>query len=166
MKLCTLLVAVGLAATAMTHASAQSAAAFSTNGAHVLGKQDLEKLLSGARVSIGNPAEATRSWTDNGRGNILATLDTAGAKGRPLNGKGTARVDESGAYCVRIEWPRSVESWCRRIFSLHGAYYAAADDTGPAQVLPLDVIQPNAKRLTALGRMWYLARMATSAGAR
>ena len=164
MKLCALL---ALLAMAVMPAFGQSAAVnLTANGAHMLGKEELEKLLFGARVSIGNPAQTMRSWTDNGRGSMLATLETAGGKGRPLNGKGTAHVDENGAYCVRIEWPRSDESWCRRIFSLHGAYYAVADGTGAAQVLPLEVIQPNAKRLSALGRMWYLARMATSSGAR
>src|SRR5205823_1060223 len=118
-------------------------------------------------ISIADADGAIRSWTHNARGNVIASLlRPSSAASRPLNGEGTARIDQNGAYCVRIEWPRTLESWCRRIVSLHGEYYAVADEPGPAQVVPLQIVQPDPARLGMLSRLWSLARITAGAVSR
>ena len=46
---------------------------------------------------------------------------------------GTWRIDPKGAYCVNIDWPGTVENWCRRLYKVGDKYYAvkatAEDDT-------------------------------------
>jgi len=131
-----------------------------SGGARPLAKDEVEKLLFGAKVSIGHPSGAERRWTHGPRGSFIASMQPTpnGTKSRAIHGKGTAKVDESGAYCVHIEWPRSVESWCRRVYTLDGAYYAVSIGREQRDVNTLHVVQPNPGRLNALGRLWYLAR--------
>ena len=132
--------------------------------ARVLSKPEVERLVSGARISIADET-GTRSWIHDGRA-VIATLQRPAADGaRPLRGKGVAKVDPSGAYCVTIEWPRSEETWCRRIVELHGLYYAVSDSAHDTRVYSFDALQPNRARLGTLSRLWSLARISAGAAA-
>jgi len=132
--------------------------------AQVLTKVEVERLVHGAKVAIGDES-GTRSWIHGGR-SVIALLERppAGAA-RPLRGKGLATVDPSGAYCVNIEWPRAEETWCRRIVRLHGAYYMVSDDAADTRAYTFEAIQPNRTRLGTLSRLWSLARISASAAA-
>ena len=134
-------------------------------GGRLLAKTAVEKLFSGARTLFADADGVTRSWIQNGRGDLMATLQRANAA-RPINGRGSANVDQNGAYCVRIEWPRAEESWCRRIFQLNGVYYAVSDDAGQTVAVPLQIVQPDPGRLTSLARLWSLVRIPPGAIAR
>ena len=131
-------------------------------GAHLLGKSEVEKLLPGARMSLSAAGDGMRSWTHGVRGHLAASMERPGAS-RPLNGQGTASVDASGAYCVKIEWPRTLESWCRRIVSLNGGYYGVSDDPDQTQVVPLKIVHPNPNALGVLGRLWSLVQLSPGA---
>jgi hypothetical protein len=132
--------------------------------AHVLTKAEVERLVYGAKVSIGDDI-GTRSWIHGGRSVIAMLEKPAAGASRPLRGKGLATVDPSGAYCVSIEWPRTEETWCRRIVHLHGAYYAVSDDAGDARAYTFEAIQPSRTRLGTLSRLWSLARISAGAAA-
>jgi hypothetical protein len=164
-----LLALTALTALAVMPAFGESSPApsLTAHGSHVLTKIEVEKLLSGARISLADTDGATRSWIHGLRGNLIASLTrpSTGAS-RAVNGQGTARIDQNGAYCVRIEWPSTLESWCRRIFSLNGGYYAVSDDAAETPALPVQIVQPNPGRLSTLGRLWYLARLGSGATAR
>jgi hypothetical protein len=131
-----------------------------SRGARLLTGEAVEKLVSGSRISMTNAEAGTQTWTHGVRGNLVATL-VRSAPARPINGQGTGAVDASGAYCVRIEWPKTVESWCRHILALDGAYYGVSKDPGQTEVTTLDVVQPNTNRLGTLTRLWSLARFAS-----
>jgi hypothetical protein len=134
-------------------------------GGRVLERQDVEKLVFGSRISTTDAQGRTRAWTQGPRGTLAATLRQPGSS-RALNGQGAANVDEHGAYCVRIEWPRTVESWCRQIVALNGAYYMVSDDPGQPRLTALQVVQPDRSRLSTLSTLWSLARLAPGATAR
>jgi hypothetical protein len=134
-------------------------------GGRVLDRHEVDKLVFGSRMTTTDAQGLTRAWTQGARGTLVATLQQPGTS-RPLNGQGAANVDEHGAYCVRIEWPRTVESWCRHIVALNGAYYVVSDDPGQPRLLALHVVQPDRSRLSTLSRLWSLARLAPGATAR
>jgi hypothetical protein len=135
------------------------------NGGHVMERQEVEKLVFGSRISTTDAQGRTRAWTQGARGSLVATLQQPGTS-RPLNGQGTANVDDHGAYCVRIEWPRTVESWCRQILALNGVYYTVSDDPGQEHLTPLHVMQPDRTRLSTLSKLWSIARLAPGATGR
>jgi hypothetical protein len=135
------------------------------DGGRVLERHEVEKLVFGSRISTTDAQGRTRAWTHAPRGTLVATLQQPGSS-RPLNGQGTANVDEHGAYCVRIEWPRTVESWCRQIVAANGAYYAVSDDPGQPRMTALQIMQPDRSRLSTLSRLWSLARVAPGATGR
>src|ERR1700737_1083577 len=89
-------------------------------GARLLTRQAVEKLVLGSRISM-TDSEGTQTGTHGLRGDLIASR--ARSRLGPINGQGIGPVDPTGAYCVRIEWPKTVESWCRHIFALDGAYY-------------------------------------------
>jgi hypothetical protein len=128
-------------------------------GARALTREAVEKLVVGSRISMIDTGGGTQTWTHGLRGDLLASLARSGAS-RPINGHGSAKVDPTGAYCVRIEWPQTVESWCRQILALDGAYYAVSVDPRETQVAAMQVIQPNTRRLNTLTQLWSLARFA------
>ncbi|MEA3154813.1 MAG: hypothetical protein QOK44_2402 [Betaproteobacteria bacterium] len=163
-KNCCLLVFVTVLAVAPALGQATTQQGLETQGARLLTREAVEKLVLGSRISMVD-AQTTQTWTHGARGNLIATLARSGVP-RPINGQGTAKVDQTGAYCVRIEWPKTVESWCRHIFALDGSYYAVSDDPRQTQVNSLQVVQPNMKRLSTLTRLWSLARFATGGAAR
>ena len=157
---------VSIAFAAMPALAQMSPSPLPEEHGRVLERHEVEKLVFGSRISLTDAQGQTRKWTQQvGRGALMATLQQPGAS-RPLNGQGTANVDEHGAYCVRIEWPRSVESWCRQILAAHGAYYAVSDDPGQPRLTELHVIQPDRSRLSTLSRLWSLARLAPGATGR
>lgn len=133
--------------------------------ARALDRHEIEKLVFGSRISTTDAQGRTRAWTHGARGSLIATLQQPG-KSRPLNGQGAANVDTNGAYCVRIEWPRMVEAWCRQIVALNGTYYAVSDDPGQPRMAALHVVQPDRTRLSTLSRLWSIARLAPGATGR
>ena len=151
---------VGLFAAAVTSAAAQTSTSdeLHAQGAQALTKAQLEALVVGARVTVVSPSGAARSWDQGARGSFIASMRSANRASRTLHGKGTAKVDENGVYCVHIEWPQAVEAWCRRIYSLDGSYYAVSDDAAQSPVFALGILRPNPDRLGAFSSFWYLAR--------
>ncbi len=132
-----------------------------TQGARQLSRDEVERIVLGSQITI-TDASGTRSWTNWTRRSFITSLHAStDGEQRPVRGKGMARVVDSGAYCVRIQWPSTLESWCRHIFTLDGAYYGISNERGEpgeAAALPLQLIQPDLIRLHALTTMWYLSR--------
>jgi len=164
-KYCCLLVFVTTSAVAPAIVRATTQQSLEAQGARVLTREAVEKLVLGSRISMTDADASTQTWTHGVRGNLIASHARSGVS-RAINGQGTATIDQTGAYCVRIEWPKTVESWCRHIFTLNGAYYGVSDDARETQVTTLEVVQPNTKRLSTLTRLWSLARFATGGTAR
>lgn len=143
------------------------AQAFDLARTRSLTRTETEKLLMGARISLVEADGAVRSWTHNPGGKLIASLVLpASATSRSVNGQGTARIDDSGAYCVRIEWPRTLESWCRRVVALGGDYYSVGEEGGSPQLYPLKIVQPDPARLSLLSRLVSLARITAGAVSR
>jgi hypothetical protein len=164
-KNCCVLVFVTTSAVSSPLARATTQQSLEAQGARLLTREAVEKLVFGSRISMTDADASTQTWTHGVRGNLIASLARSGVS-RAINGQGTATIDQTGAYCVRIEWPKTVESWCRRILSLDGAYYAVSSDLRQPEVTTLQVMQPNMKRLSTLTRLWSLARFATGGTAR
>ena len=153
--------AIALFASASVLAQTTSSTSFATDGGRVLTRPELEKLLTGAQVSLSDEAGGVQTWTHPLRGALLASLKRAG-NARPVNGQGTATIDQNGAYCVKIEWPQAPESWCRRVLLLRGSYYTLSEGLHETHASPLHINQPNAAHLAMLSRLWSLARVAGS----
>ena len=90
-----------------------------------LSVDELKQLLPNAKVvsySKGN----TRRWTNKTNGKFTASSDARGqhALGKGgLTGQGVWHVGEEGTYCVKIEWPKHTENWCKYMFKAGDAYY-------------------------------------------
>ena len=128
-------------------------------GARVLSRSEVERLVH--RAHITSPTNGTvRTWTNDPAG-FIASSSTGGA--RPVKGKGRSRVTEDGAYCVDIEWPRNVESWCRRIYVVADhRYYGLATEPDETSALSFQVEAPNVGRMSQLGTLALIMARTTS----
>ena len=142
--------AIALFATAPVLAQTTSSTTFASEGGRVLTRPELEKLLTGAQISLSDDAGGVQTWTHPSRGALLASLKRAGSA-RPVNGQGTATIDQNGAYCVKIEWPQALESWCRRVLLLRGSYYTLSEGSHETHASPLHIDQ---LRIGTILRRW------------
>jgi hypothetical protein len=128
-------------------------------GARVLSRAEVERLVHRARIT--SPTDGTvRTWTNEPAG-FIASSAKGGA--RPVKGKGRSHITEDGAYCVDIEWPRSVESWCRRIYVADNRYYGLAMEPDEASALSFQVEAPNVGRISQLGTLALIMARTASA---
>src|SRR5258706_12115598 len=67
-----------------------------------LSKQDLEKLLPGARMSRVTTAGSTQFWSNDTGGSFVVSTDNRSQPGRAVSGRarGTWRIDGPGACCL------------------------------------------------------------------
>ena len=130
------LAAVGAAG--LAQADTLSLADIKARNAVALSAEELQQLLTGAKVVSRVPNGSTRVWKNEPSGSLVATTDARGRSSsgstRPHSGEGSWRI-ENNAYCVTIQWLMNQETWCRRIYKLDGKYYGVpgrADDSARA----------------------------------
>lgn len=94
-------------------------------GASRLSKSDLQSLLPGVKVESKGLGGSTKYWENSVDGKFTASTDTRGKTltAKPSIGQGTWHIADEGAYCVRIEWKKHVEEWCRYVFKDGDQYY-------------------------------------------
>ena len=94
-----------------------------TKQAYRLSPSELQSLVTEANVlSIaGNGSE--RHWKNHKDGKFVASSTNAGQiASDSVKGYGTWSLAED-RYCVDIDWPGVLESWCRAIYRLGNSYY-------------------------------------------
>jgi hypothetical protein len=97
-----------------------------------LSSGDLNQLLPNAKV-VSYLDSSTRRWKHEPDGTFMAYSD-ARRSGKMMSTQaaahGTWRIDENGAYCVTIDWPKKTEKWCKQIYKVNGKYYGVKPDAG------------------------------------
>jgi len=103
-------------------------------GATRLSKDDLQLLLTGAKVESIGLGGSTKYWENSVDGKFIASSDTRGksAMGQPSTGQGTWHIADEGSYCIRIEWRMRTEEWCRFVYKDGGKYYGVNSNNSPA----------------------------------
>jgi hypothetical protein len=95
-----------------------------------LSKDELLQLMPGQKVMHVSKAGNTRHWTNEADGSLFASWAPIITGSGKFGGsaKGTWNISEDGRYCVKIDWQRSPEKWCRFIFRTGSDYTMAASD--------------------------------------
>jgi hypothetical protein len=99
-----------------------------------LSKEELEKLLPGAKMSRKARTGSTNIWTNEPSGTFVVSTDNRGRIGSSsVVGSSTApgkwHISPDGRYCVTIEWKRvPTEDWCRYVFQTADGYYTSKSD--------------------------------------
>lgn len=84
-------------------------------------------LAAGADIQLIAPGSGNlRKWVHGADGQFTAT--SIGSTGRATNAPGRWRVLDNGQYCVEIAWVASEEKWCRVLYRVGAATYAAPAD--------------------------------------
>jgi hypothetical protein len=115
-------------------ASAISVCAAAQDGATKMTREELLAFLPGTKVTHVAQSGSLRNWINEPDGKFVASTDNkkfGSALGTSTaNSPGTWRVDDSGKYCIEIDWKRINEKWCSFILkSADGNYYLnVADD--------------------------------------
>ena len=97
----------------------------SKNGVQ-LSAAELRELMPGAKVVNRTPAGSTRHWENKPDGTFSASTDGrgfAGTRNAHASAPGTWRVTDNGRLCVKIQWTRPVDDWCKYIFKVGDKYY-------------------------------------------
>ena len=102
-------------------------------GAAKMSRDELVSFLPGTRVSHTSSAGSARNWTNEPDGKFVAASDNKkygsvmGIQG--TTARGTWTVDDSGKYCVDIDWKRVGEKWCAYVLkSPDGKFYLNTAD--------------------------------------
>lgn len=99
-----------------------------------LGKEQLEELLTGARMSRVTPAGSTHNWTNEPGGAFYISTDNrsrtaTSAIVQSSSAPGTWHISPDGKYCITIEWKKApTEDWCRFVFKTDDGYYFSRSD--------------------------------------
>jgi hypothetical protein len=128
-----------VAATGLAQADVLPLAEIKARNGVLLSAEELQQLITGAKVINQTPNGSTRSWTNNPNGSLVASSDSRGISStgstRPHSAEGSWRI-ENGAYCVKMQWLINEEQWCRRMYRVGDKYYGvparAADDSARA----------------------------------
>ena len=83
--------------------------------------EDVAQLLQGATVDFSSSRGNRLSWKNDPDGTMLAS--SIGSKGRGTTAKGSWKIDDKGRFCVSIDWPTSLEEWCRYVVKDGDIYY-------------------------------------------
>ena len=115
--------------------SAANGPAVAQETAVKLSKADLLELMPGQKVMHVSKAGNTRHWTNEADGSLFASwapiITGSGKFGG--SGKGTWNISDDGRYCVKIDWPRAPEKWCRFIFRSGNDYSMGGSDDPAAE---------------------------------
>jgi hypothetical protein len=90
-----------------------------------LSAEELRQLLPGAKVISITKGGSTRYWENQLDGSVVASSDGRGGAGRNRanSGSGTWRIGDGGTFCIRIDWNRTTDEWCRHVFKVGSVYY-------------------------------------------
>lgn len=131
-----LLIALSLAASPLLGAQPLNYADVKAKTGTQLSADELRQLMPGAKVVSRTPQGSTRYWHNKPDGTFVASSDGRGVNGRNnmASGEGTWQVRDNGTLCVKIQWTRISEDWCRYIFKVGDKYYGVGrhEDTAPA----------------------------------
>lgn len=127
------LLALGLCAAAA--AEITTYADVKANGGVQLTTVELNDLMPGAKVISRTQAGSTRTWQNKLDGTLSASSDgrgVTGGKNAYATGGGTWKISDNGRWCVKIDWPRNADDWCRVMFKVGDKYYGVwkLEDTG------------------------------------
>ena len=95
-----------------------------------LSAADLKQLLPNVTVKS-VVAGSTRSWLNHVDGRFVAYSKSPRPGSAAVQGAGTWRIDDNGAYCVQIALLDATERWCHMIYKL-GDKYFGVDSTAKA----------------------------------
>lgn len=98
-----------------------------------LGKAELASLLPGTKAVYVIKGGSTHAWTNEPDGKFVASSDAKTISGTGMGGgytaTGTWRISDDGKYCIKIDWRRYPESWCRSLYrTADGGYYLTDSD--------------------------------------
>ena len=101
---------------------------------------ELKELLPSAnmirRIASGN----THIWTNEPDGTFIISSDNRSTTGRHSSAPGTWNVTEDGRYCIRIEWGKTTDDWCRFVLRTSDNYYLVkALKPGTEKVYPVRI---------------------------
>ncbi len=137
----TLFASLCLAVSASAFGQPLTLADVKAKDAKQLSAEEMKQLLPGARIVSHTNTGSTRSWENKADGTFTASTDNRGNPGvhGATTAAGTWRLDDKGAYCVTIAWPRTEEKWCRYLFKASDKYYAVnkLDDAAPTFALEI-----------------------------
>jgi hypothetical protein len=101
-----------------------------------LAGDELQQLLTGAKVTHKTRHGSTRHWYNNADGKFTASTDSVGYKGRttayPTTGAGSWHISPHDQYCVTIDWKVVDENWCVFLFKSGDKYYGSARPKDPS----------------------------------
>jgi hypothetical protein len=119
-----LLTALGVAG--LAQADVSSLAQIEARNGVALSAEELQKVIPGAKVINHAPNGDTRVWTNKLDGTLVASTDARGGTNsggqRLQSAEGYWRI-EQGAYCVKMQWRRVEEQWCRHMYKIGDKYY-------------------------------------------
>jgi hypothetical protein len=97
-----------------------------------LTKDEVTKLMPGAKVSRVTVRGNRHDWTNEPGGSFVVSSDNRGsgvpqmASGRPSMAPGKWHISDDGRYCILIEWKGiPTEEWCRYVLETSDGYYMA-----------------------------------------
>ena len=100
-----------------------------------LSKDQLDKLLPGAKMSRVIASGSSHMWTNDPGGTTVVSTDNrsrarSSTMARPSSHPGKWYVSPDGRFCMTIEWGGGlpVEDWCRYVFETTDGYYASKTD--------------------------------------
>lgn len=104
-----------------------------------LNKEQLETLLTGAKMSRVTNTGSTHNWTNEPSGSFYVSTDNRSRVAsntliQPNLSPGTWHISPEGKYCVTIEWKKvPTEDWCRYVFKTDDGYYFSRSDQNRAE---------------------------------
>lgn len=89
-----------------------------------LSTDELKQLLPDAKV-VSKSKGNLRRWSNKSNGKFMASSDSRGQVGsvKQITGQGTWHIGDNGTFCIKIEWPKHTENWCKYIFKIGEEYY-------------------------------------------
>lgn len=100
-----------------------------SQNAKMLSREELQRLLPGAKMGRVSGSGNTHLWTNESDGTFVISSDNRATNTRPTTAAGKWHISEDGRYCVLIDWRRvDSEEWCRYIFQTTEGYYGVKSD--------------------------------------
>ncbi len=93
---------------------------------------ELTTLVTGANVTHVNRYGSIRRWTNEADGTLVASTSNqkhGSVMSASRTGQGKWSINESGKFCIEIDWKREDEKWCASIVkAADGGYYLGSVD--------------------------------------
>ena len=101
------------------------------SGTKVTG-DELTALVTGTKVAHTSKAGSLRRWTNEPDGTLVASTSNqkyGSAMSSSRTGQGKWSINETGKFCIEIDWKREDEKWCAFIVKgADGGYYLNSVD--------------------------------------